>query len=144
MDRTPYTLAHAYRDIRSVTEPWVAINEFLHEWYDYSRDQREQLLAQPPAPFPDRTATDLRLWAVFLVALAEWLCEEHRVPCPSWVDNPACTLDAPWYVIDAPGLSKSHVRERRWLTTPEPFRRRNVICGDRFAQTKYSFAESAR
>ena len=45
-ERELYTLAQAYQDISAGTEPWVALNEFLHEWFEYAKDQRSQLIAE--------------------------------------------------------------------------------------------------
>lgn len=44
------TLAHAYAAITSHTDPWVALNEFFHEWFDYSRIERATLIAEEVLP----------------------------------------------------------------------------------------------
>lgn len=103
MERIPYTLARAYRDIRLGTEPWTPINEFLHEWADYSRDNRDALIAEPLSGLPEPGDSDAWRWAVFCVGMVEYLSEKDAVPRPAWVENPAYTLDAPWYAFDAHG-----------------------------------------
>lgn len=49
------TLARAYAALCSGTPPWVSLNEFFHEWFDYSSEQREILIADPipfnPLPY---------------------------------------------------------------------------------------------
>ena len=45
-DRRIYTIAQAYRTICAGELPWVAIGNFTNEWFDYARDQREQLIAE--------------------------------------------------------------------------------------------------
>jgi len=32
------TLARAYADTCAGVPPWVALNEFFHEWFDYSKE----------------------------------------------------------------------------------------------------------
>ena len=40
--------------------PWVALNEFFHEWFDYSREQRELLVADPIPYTKPPIPSDLR------------------------------------------------------------------------------------
>ncbi len=143
-ERKPYTLAQAYQDISAGTEPWVALNEFLHEWFEYAQDQRALLIAEriPAGDLLEKSEPALWRWAVFCAATADWLCEHDGIQRPAWVDDPAYTLTAPWYCFDAPGTAKPHVRSYLERTTPELFRRRNIICGDRVFATKYAFAKA--
>lgn len=48
------TLARAYAALCTGTPPWVSLNEFFHEWFDYSSEQRERLIADriPLSPPP--------------------------------------------------------------------------------------------
>ncbi len=142
--RIPYTLAQAYRDICTGTPPWVALNEFLHEWVDYAGDRRAPLVAEPiPIASPSEAAeSESWRWAVFCAATADWLCGLDRVERPAWVDEPVYMLVEPWYGFDAPGADKPHVRGRLERTTPEPFLRRNILCGDRVSANKYAFARA--
>ncbi len=134
------TMAQAYRDICAGEMPWVAIGNFTNEWFDYARDQRGELIAEslvlPEAP----TAEQWR-WAVFCAASVEWLCSRYEVVCPAWASNPTYTLAEPWYGFDMPGAYKPPVREHLIQTTPEPFRRRNIYCGNRVFANKYEFAD---
>ena len=141
--RTIQTLAQAYGDICAGAEPWVALNEFFHEWFDYSKDQREALVADPIQPASPEKGEVWR-WAVFCAAAADYLCERYNVARPTWADDPAYTLSEPWYDFDAPGATKPEVRAYLEQTTPEPLRRRNIMGGDRVFANKYEFAEMAR
>jgi len=145
-ERELYTLAQAYQDISAGTEPWVALNEFLHEWFEYAKDQRSQLIAEriPAGDSLEKREPALWRWAVFCAATADWLCEQGGVQRSTWADDPVYTLAAPWYCFDAPGIAKPHVRDQLKRVTPTPFRRRNIIYGDRIFVTKYAFAQTHR
>jgi hypothetical protein len=145
-ERRLYTLADAYRNISAGAEPWVALNEFLHEWSDYADSQRTELIFEPLPTGASSGASEPATWpwAVFCAATADWLCERDGMQRPAWVDDPVYTLTAPWYCFDAPGAAKPHVRSHLEHTTPEPFRRRNIVCGDRVFATKYAFAQTHR
>ena len=127
-----------YQAICHGERPWVALGNFMNEWFDYAKDQRAHLVADPIA-LPEKPDTDALRWAAFCAASVEWLCEGYDVPCPSWVHNSAFTLPEPWF--DSPGAHKPQVRERLLHQTPEPFTRRNVSCGNRMFANKYEFAE---
>lgn len=133
-------MAQAYREICAGVMPWVAIGNFTNEWFEYARDQREQLIAESPV-LPETLTAEQWSWAVFCAASVEWLCSRYEVACPVWVSNPAYTLAEPWYSFDMPGAYKPRVREHLIQTAPESFRRRNIYCGDRVFANKYEFAE---
>jgi hypothetical protein len=145
-ERRPYTLADAYRNISADAEPWVALNEFIHEWSDYADGQRAELIAEPlPIPMGASSGASESAtwpWAVFCAATGDWLCKQSGIERPAWVADPVYTLGVPWYCFDAPGIAKPHVRDHLERTTPAPFRRRNIICGDRVFATKYAFAKT--
>ena len=135
------TMALTYQEICQGEEPWVALGNFLNDWFDYAKDRRTELVAEPlilPA-LPDRER--LR-WAAFCAASAEYLCERYGVPCPSWVYHSAYCLPEPWF--DALSPQKPAVRERLLHHTPEPFVRRNIYCGDRMFANKWELAEQYR
>ena len=151
--RSVQTLARAYADIRAGAEPWAALNEFFHEWFDYSRDQRAALVAEPIlldgsasllAARQTPEQDDLWRWAVFCAAAAEYLCDRYGVSRPTWADDPVYTLSEPWYDFDDPGATTPAMRASLEQTTPEPLRRRNIMGGDRVFANKYEFAEMAR
>lgn len=70
-------------------------------------------------------------WAVVCAALAECLCQQDDIECPSWVNEPAYKLADPWYGLHALGAAKPAVRDDLERVTPEPFRRRNIFSGSR-------------
>ena len=140
MSREKYvqTMALTYQAICQGERPWVALGNFMNEWFDYARDQRARLVADPLA-LPETPDPHSFRWAAFCAASVEWLCEHYGMPCPSWVHHDAYCLPQPWF--DSPGAHKPHVRERLVQQTPEPFTRRNIFCGNRVFANKYEFAE---
>lgn len=146
IERIPYTLAQSYRDMCAGAPPWVALNEFLHEWFDYAQDLRYTLIVESIIPMSnafEEGQTELWRWAIFCVAIVEYLCERDQIERPVWADRMLNTLATPWYGFGAPGTAKTAVRDHLERTTPEPFRQRNIFCGDRVFANKYTFAQSA-
>ncbi|MHB8596525.1 MAG: hypothetical protein ACYDER_06915 [Ktedonobacteraceae bacterium] len=135
------TMALTFQEICQGERPWVALGNFMNDWFDYAKDRRSQLVTAPLS-LPESLSDDTFRWAVFSTASVEWLCECYSVPCPSWVHAPTYCLSEPWF--DAPYPDKPQVRE--WLVkhTPEPFTRRNIYCGNRIFANKYEFAEQHR
>lgn len=132
------TMALSYQEICQGEMPWIALGNFMNDWFDYAKERRAELVAEPltlPAQFDMHT---LR-WATFCAASTEWLCGKYGIICPSWVHNPIYTLPEPWF--DSPGAHKPEVRERLRQQTPEPFTRRNIYCGNRMFNNKYEYAE---
>jgi hypothetical protein len=131
------TMARAYEEICTGEEPWVALGNFINEWFMYAIDRRAELVAEAPVERPNPTPEEHR-WACFIAASVEYLCQEYAVPCPNWVhEHPDhYRLKEPWY--DTPYLNDEI---RIWLeeTTPEPFKRRNIYCGDRLYEDKREF-----
>lgn len=135
------TMALTYQEICRGEEPWVALGNFMNDWYDYAKKQRTDLVAEElllPAS-PDRE--QLR-WAAFCAASVEYLCDRYGIPCPSWVHRPVYRLSEPWF--DALSPDKTRVRERLIRQTPEPFTRRNIYCGNRMFANKYEFVKQYR
>ena len=135
------TMALTYQEICQGERPWAALGNFMNDWFDYAKDRRTELVADPIF-LPESPNGDTLRWAAFCTASVEWLCERYGVPCPSWVHTSTCCLPEPWF--DAPQAHKPQVRE--WLIqhTPEPFSRRNIYCGNRMFANKYEFAEQYR
>ena len=131
------TMAQSYQAICQGEMPWVALGNFMNAWFDYASDRRAPLVADP-LMLPDEPDTKTLHWAAFCAASVEWLCERYGITCPSWVENPAFVLPAPWF--DSPAAHKPQVRERLRCRTPVSFARRNVYCGDRMFANKYEFA----
>ncbi len=132
------TMAVTYQEICQGETSWVALGNFMNDWFDYAKDKRVQLVCDPIS-LPESLNIHTQRWAAFCAASVEWLCERYNVPCPSWVHNPIFHLAEPWF--DSPGAHKPEVR--KWLIeeTPEPFTRRNIFCGDRMFANKYELVE---
>ncbi|MBV9020390.1 MAG: hypothetical protein JOZ71_06710 [Ktedonobacteraceae bacterium] len=135
------TMALTYQEICQGEQPWVALGNFMNDWFCYKKDRRTELVATPLS-LPETLSDETFRWAVFCAASVEYLCERYEVPCPSWVHNPAYHLPEPWF--DSPMAHKPEVRE--WLieTTPEPFTKCNIYCGNRMFANKYELAEQYR
>lgn len=147
------TLARAYAAITAHADPWVALNEFFHEWFDYSRTERDILIAEevlpggppllldvPPGELPTPERERLWRWAVFCAAAADYLCACDGMAPPAWVADPRYTLAEPWYYFDARDPLTPEAKAQLAQTTPDPLRRRNVLCSDRVFANKYEFA----
>ncbi len=132
------SMALTYQAICQGERPWVALGNFMNEWFDYAIDQRAQRIADP-LTLPEEPDTDALRWAAFCAASVEWLCRRYEVSCPSWVYHSTYSLPEPWF--DSPGAHKPQVRERLLQQTPEPFARRNVYCGNRMFANKYEFVQ---
>jgi hypothetical protein len=143
-------MAIAYAEICQGEDPWIALGNFINDWFDYAKDRREQLVADP-LNVPELLTLDLQRWAAFCAASVEWLCQRYTVPCPAWVHHPIYTLPEPWFYYpqarflngeDPERLQR--LQERLIQQTPEPFTRRNVYCGNRMFDNKYELAEQFR
>ena len=135
------TMALAYQEICQGERPWVALGNFMNDWFDYAKDRRDELVATP-LTLPEALDNETFRWAVFCAASVEYLCKRYDVPCPSWVYDPIYTLPEPWF--DAPMAHKPEVRAYLIEETPEPFTRRNIYCGNRMFANKYELAEHYR
>lgn len=125
-----YAIADAYRDICTGMQPWVALNEFQHAWYETPAMQRAMLVVSPLSLPPSPTEEEWR-WAVFCAAGVEWLCAQAEIACPAWALDARFRLAEPWYDFDAPGSYKEDVRTYLREHTPRPFARRNIYCGEK-------------
>ncbi|GAC1393281.1 MAG: hypothetical protein NVS4B11_14630 [Ktedonobacteraceae bacterium] len=117
------TVAETFEQICKGEQLWVALGNFLNDWWYFSTDHRRELIETPiiPAPTPD-----LHYWAVFCAAMVEWLCEQDNVPCPTWTMKECYILPKPWF-YDV-GWSR---RTNLLATTPAAFKRRNMFVGNR-------------
>src|SRR5437764_3002491 len=116
-----HSVAEAATQIYQGENPWYALGRFLHDWWCYAVDHRQDLIAEPPAI---GSTLEGKRWAAFCAATVEELCARTSFPCPSWTNRPDYFLAQPWFYY--PQLS-----QRDWLlaTTPEPFKRHNVFVG---------------
>ncbi len=133
-----HTMSATYQEICQEEEPWIALGNFLNDWFDYAMDQRDELVAAPLSMPQEPNQYQWR-WAAFCAASVDYLCARFSVPCPTWVSLPIYTLPEPWF--DAPMAHKPEVRTYLLHHTPEPFTRRNIYCGDRVFANKYELAE---
>jgi len=136
-----HTMAAAYQEICQGEEPWIALGNFLNDWFDYAKDHRPELVAAPLF-LPQDTNQQWRRWAAFCAASVDYLCARYLVSCPTWVSHPMYTLPDPWF--DVPMAHKPEVRAYLLQQTPKPFTRRNIYCGDRVFANKYELAEQHR
>jgi hypothetical protein len=135
------TMAWTYQEICQGEQPWIALGNFMNDWFDYAKDRRAELVVDPVV-LPESPSSELFRWAVFCAASVEWFCKRYEVACPDWVYNSAYCLTEPWFYALQP--DKPAVREWLLLQTPEPFTRRNVYCGNRMFANKYEFVEQYR
>src|SRR5689334_14158340 len=90
------TMALTDSEICQGEPPWVALGNFMNDWFDDAKDRREQLVIEPIV-LPSQPDRELLRWAAFCAASVEWLCARYKVPCPSWVSDPVYTLAEPWF-----------------------------------------------
>lgn len=126
MAKTTYrwhTIAETFEQICSGQTPWVAIGNFLNDWWFYAVDNRRKMIE---TPLPPAATLEMQRWAAFCAATVEWLCQRENLPFPSWTSQSRYTLSAPWFYYD-------DADSRSWLlaTTPAPFKMRNIFGGDR-------------
>src|SRR6266852_3762725 len=114
------TIALTYQDICQGEQPWVALGNFMNDWFDYAKDWRAELVAAPLSLSEVSNKHQLR-WAAFCAASVEYLCARYVVLCPAWVYHPVYILPEPWF--DAPMAHKPEVRTYLIEQTPEPFTR---------------------
>ncbi len=136
-----HTMAATFQEICQGEEPWIALGNFMNDWFDYAKDRRAELVAAP-LTLPEDAHQQQRRWAAFCAASVDYLCARFSVPCPAWVSHPVYTLPEPWF--DAPMAHKPEVRIYLLQQTPEAFTRRNIYCGDRVFANKYELAEQHR
>ncbi len=135
------TISLTYEEICQGEKPWIALGNFMNDWFDYAKDKRSELVVAP-LTLPEKATAEQHRWAVFCAASVEWLCQRYNVPCPLWVHDPIFYLPEPWF--DSAGAERPDVRQRLIRQTPEPFTRRNIFCGNRMFDNKYEFMERYR
>src|SRR5260370_25440537 len=89
------TMALTYQEICQGERPWVALGNFMNDWFDYAKDRRAQLVVDSIF-LPESPNSEALRWAAFCTASVEWLCERYSVPCPSWVHTSTYSLSEPW------------------------------------------------
>ncbi len=128
-----HTLAETFDQICNNEMPWVALGNFLNDWWAYAVEHRRELVETPLAP-----ASTLRTqrWAAFCAAMIEWLCWQADMPFPEWTNQECYILPEPWFLDEK-------WSGRTWLlaTTPAPFQMRNIFGGDRMFLHKWDMAK---
>ena len=114
---------------------WVALGNFMNDWFDSAGDRRIELITSPLS-LPEPPSEEMLRWAIFCAASVEYLCRRSDVACPLWVnDLQYTTLPEPWF--DVPMAYKPSVQAFLREQTPEPFAKRNIYCGNRVFANKY-------
>jgi hypothetical protein len=122
------TLAQTYEKLSGGEDFRESIGEFMNAFFLHAVKQRQQLLDDAPC-FQEEALTDQqRSWLAFVAGSAEYLARRYKLRCPEWAMNQAHCLPEPWFPPACevfPGLKEEFLE-----STPEPFRKRNVFCGD--------------
>jgi hypothetical protein len=74
-----HTIAGVIAQIDQGEDPWFALGCFLHDWWCYAADYRQELIAEP---LPPATTPEGRHWVAFCAATAEELCLRASLPSP--------------------------------------------------------------
>lgn len=122
------TLAITYQELCADIGFRVAVGNFINAFFYLHVSERQDLL-DDPLQLPSHPTEEQHHWAAFCAGAAEYLAERYDLLCPEWALAPTYTLAKPWYTIGG---------EDEEEATPEPFRKRNVFCGDRIFTNKYS------
>ncbi len=124
-----HSIVDTMAQINQGEDPWFAIGCFLHDWWSDAIDYRQELIAEPPASVATQEG---KRWAAFCAAMVEELCSRTGFPCPIWTERQNYFLEQPWFYY-------TQVSQRDWLilTTPEPFKRRNIFVGGSVLDNKY-------
>lgn len=116
------TLAQTYQLLVEEEEFRVAVGNFMNAFFLYHVRQRQMLLDEP---LPLIAATEqAKRYAAFCAGAAEYLAKRYKLRVPEWTKEVA-PLDTAWCVIPASDALLAEFQ----ATTPEPFKKRNVLCG---------------
>jgi len=132
------TLKQSYQDICAGDDPWLPLGNLLHQFFGYYKEYRTELVREP-IEIPEEASLELRRWAAFCAAAAEYLCKKYALPVPAWVMDERYTLAVAWFDDLSPDVLE--VQEELRETSPEEFTRRNVFCGsgDDLFRNKYEY-----
>lgn len=121
----PNTVAQAFEQIKTGSDPWITIGDFLDGWHA-ATGQQQSLVAASIIVAGEEPA--LLRWAAFFAAMVEELCLEAGLAVPGWVNQPEYVLADPWYLYRG---KRPEWRAWQEATSPEPFKKRNIFGGDR-------------
>jgi hypothetical protein len=129
------TMAVSYQEICAGERPWTALGNFMNDFFGNFPDRRQDLI-NDPLLLPATPAPEQQRWAAFCAAAVDYLCEQHGMACPEWVQQQVYILAEPWFQSEA-ALHVPRIAERYRQSTPSAFARRNIFCGDRVFNNKY-------
>jgi hypothetical protein len=137
-DTSLNTMHDTYAEICAGETPWVALGNFMNDFFGYAPDRRVELLYDAVS-VPLHASLEHQRWAIFCAASVEYLSKKYLLPCPDWVhDAHYAPLAEPWFL--GIGAKRIAVQERLKQETPPEFARKNVFCGDRVYSNKYESA----
>ena len=122
-----YSAAEGFERITQGENPWVALGDFLDDW---RRSQHEDCLALVEQPLCEATTVEEERWAALFATVVEQLCTQDNLLPPSWVMSKKYYLADPWY----PDVKTERLRRLYEETTPEIFKKHNILAGDRLLQ----------
>lgn len=130
------TFKRSFEEICAGADPWLPLGNLMHQFFGYYKHLRAELVCEP-VEIPQHLSAALFRWAVFCAASVEYLCGLYDLACPAWALAAHFALDEPWYC--AIGADLPQVQAKLRQTTPDPFKRRNVFCGERVYHNKYEY-----
>jgi len=130
------TFKCSFEEICAGEAPWIPLGKFMHQFFGCFSHLRLELTKES-IEIPDNHSLEQFQWAVFCAASVEYLCQKYNISCPEWALNPRYSLEEPWYY--ALGADLPRVQEKLRQTTPEPFAKRNIFCGNRVFNNKYEY-----
>lgn len=130
------TFQRCYAEIWAGESPWIPLGNMMHQFFGCYKHLRVELV-KDPIVLPENPTAEQLQWAVFCAASVDYLCAKYSLACPEWAMSPQYTLPFPWFY--AIGSDPPRVQEKLRQTTPEPFAKRNVFCGDRVFNNKYEY-----
>jgi hypothetical protein len=120
------TFKRAFSQIVAGEEPWIALGNFMHQFFGAYRDYRAELLREE-IEVPDELSVEQWRWAVYIAASVEYLGQRYGLEIPAWAMAEHYRLAEPWY--DDLCADLAEVQQELREETPEEFARRNVFCG---------------
>ncbi len=130
------TFKRSFEEICQGESPWIPLGKFMHQFFGTYKQYRLELVAES-IEVPEDCSPKQFQWAVFCAASVEYLCKKYALPCPEWALNPRYSLEEPWYYDMSADLPEVQAELRQ--TTPEPFTKRNIFCGNRVFNNKYEY-----
>jgi hypothetical protein len=135
----PQTMSMTFCEICEGRAPWIALGNFLNDWFANAVNRRADLVAEA---LPEASSdAHCQRWAAYCAATVEYLCHKYGAPCPEWVYDARYVLKDAWYCHEEP-----HRREDLITSTPIEFRKRNIYSGssEQMFGNKWEMAEKYR